>query len=94
MKAFLLLLALAAAEITDKQKEQYAADFKNTDENGDNLIDPIEVRAQLDLLGVDLSAFFIAVDTNEDGVITPEEYEVGREQFDGNHLDLNDFRLY
>jgi hypothetical protein len=52
------------------------------------------VRAQLDLLGVDLSAFFIAVDTNEDGVITPEEYEVGREQFDGNHLDLNDFRLY
>ena len=41
-----------------------------------------------------MSSFFIAVDFNEDGLITFDEYLDGSIANEEGHLDLNDFRFF
>ena len=54
---------------------RHEKDFLAFDQNQDNFVDASEVRAvHKNLKQEDISAFFIAADTNEDGLITIEEY--------------------
>ncbi len=41
----------------------------------------------------DISAFFIATDKNEDGLITFEEYLAASLRHDDGELDLDDYKL-
>ena len=56
-------------------REQHEKDFLAFDINQDNYVDASEVRqVHKNLRQEDISAFFIAADVNEDGLITLEEY--------------------
>ena len=92
MKKFVYLIAYVCA-LTDEQRERYTKDFNIFDENKDGFIDPTEVRTTFANLGPqEVSSFFIAVDFNEDGLITLQEYLDGSLANEQGAMDLNDFR--
>ena len=59
----------------DERTLQHKNDFIAFDTNQDNYVDASEVRAlHKNLRQEDISAFFIASDANQDGLISLEEY--------------------
>ena len=59
------------------------------------MIDAAEVRANLPKISSeDLSAFFIATDKNEDGLISFQEYMKASLMHEKGDLDLNDHKVY
>ena len=59
----------------DEDVARHEKDFLAFDINQDNFVDASEVRTvHKNLKQEDISAFFIAADVNEDGLITLEEY--------------------
>merc|ERR1711971_149542 len=80
--AVLLLSPLYAKDVNMDNTEnvkRHKDDFRRIDTNQDGLLDAIEIKEfyssiQIFLNQEDMSAFFIASDKNEDGVIDEEEY--------------------
>ena len=93
-----LLYVCQASTFEDEQQDalkRHQTDFNNIDENKDKWIDPTEVRTFFpEFTGMDVSAFFIAVDSNEDGLIDFNEFHEASTTFESGNLDLNDFRHY
>ena len=57
-------------------------------------MDASEVRKHfVDLSQEDISAFFIAADKNEDGLVSFEEYLAASLRHDEGSLDLNDYKF-
>ena len=73
--------------------QQHKFDFISFDLNSDNYVDASEVRRHFEGLSQeDISAFFIASDKNEDGLVTFEEYLAASLRHDEGSLDLNDYK--
>jgi Ca2+-binding EF-hand superfamily protein len=87
------LLLVSRAEQADD--EVHRTDFISFDSNGDNRVDPSEVRRVFPHISQEeLSAFFISSDKNEDGLIDYDEYlHASLENEDGN-LNLEEFQMY
>jgi Ca2+-binding EF-hand superfamily protein len=69
---YTLLLASLAEQVDN---EAHRTDFISFDSNGDNRVDPSEVRRVFPHISQEeLSAFFISSDKNEDGLIDYDEY--------------------
>ena len=73
-------------------------DFTVMDLNQDGFLDAIEVKEFYGKRGIyfsneDLSAFFIAADKDEDGLINKEEYIYTSLLYDNHALDLNDYKF-
>ena len=79
----------------DKANEQqHKNDFIAFDLNQDGFVDASEVRSQFrGLKQEDISAFFIAADKDEDGLITFEEYLAASLRNDDGELNLDDYKL-
>ena len=74
---------------------EHRRDFLSFDENRDNFVDAFEVRKQFpSVTAEDLSAFFIAADKNEDGLISFDEYMKASLSHDEGALSLNDYKVY
>lgn len=90
----LTLLSLAAlcplALAAETQEElEHKNDFIAFDLNHDGFVDASEVRTQFEgLKQQDISAFFIAADKNEDGLISLSEYIHASLKQDAGQLDL------
>ena len=91
----MLMAACALAATSESDAEQHKLDFIAFDTNQDGWVDASEVRAQFDggLKQEDISAFFIAADKNEDGLISLDEYVTASLRHDNGDLDLNDFKF-
>ena len=73
-------------------------DFKAMDTNGDQNLDATEVKKfykdlQISMNQDDFSAFFIASDKDENGLISEEEYIYTSLIYDETGLDLNDYKF-
>jgi Ca2+-binding EF-hand superfamily protein len=81
--------------VQDKSSEQqHKNDFIAFDLNQDSFVDASEVRSQFrGLKQEDISAFFIAADKDEDGLITFEEYLAASLRHDEGELDLDDYKF-
>jgi len=81
--------------VQDKSSEQqHKNDFIAFDLNQDAFVDASEVRSQFrGLKQEDISAFFIAADKDEDGLITFEEYLAASLRHDEGELDLDDYKF-
>merc|ERR1719382_901356 len=89
-----LLCAVVAQRGGDKgSTDQHKNDFIAFDLNQDGYVDASEVRRHFDGLSQeDVSAFFIASDKNEDGLVTFDEYLAASLRHDEGSLDLNDYK--
>jgi Ca2+-binding EF-hand superfamily protein len=93
--ALLLCSGVLSSDPTAERRQQFSSEFRNSDSDADGWLDPTEMRMLFpDISQADLSAFFIAADGDQDGLITLEEYIVVRQLKQEGQLDLNDFRLY
>ena len=91
MSKFLLSLLPLVLAIQDSALE-HKNDFIAFDLNHDGYVDASEVRSQFEGISQkDLSAFFIAADKNEDGMISLDEYIHASLKQDAGQLDLNKF---
>ena len=73
---------------------QHKNDFIAFDLNQDSFVDASEVRRHFEGLSQeDISAFFIASDKDEDGLVTFEEYLAASLRHDEGNLDLNDYKF-
>ena len=73
------------ARDVEEDRLRHEKDFIAFDLNADNFVDASEVRqVHKTLKQEDISAFFIAADVNEDGLITLEEYVNASLQQDQN----------
>ena len=89
----LMLSPLALAQQTSEQ--EHKNDFMSFDSDGNGLIDASEVRMQFPQISAeDLSAFFIATDKNEDGLITFKEYMDASLSHESGGLDLNSYKVF
>eukprot|EP00356_Strombidium_inclinatum_P001967 CAMPEP_0170479202 /NCGR_PEP_ID=MMETSP0208-20121228/519_1 /TAXON_ID=197538 /ORGANISM="Strombidium inclinatum, Strain S3" /LENGTH=96 /DNA_ID=CAMNT_0010751555 /DNA_START=24 /DNA_END=314 /DNA_ORIENTATION=+ len=89
----LTFVAVCSAQQTSQQEHEN--DFMSFDANNDKFVDAAEVRSQFPQISAeDLSAFFIASDKNEDGLISFEEYMKASLAHEDGSLDLNDFKVY
>lgn len=75
--------------------EEHKRDFLSFDTNQDGKVDPSEVRRVFPRISQEeLSAFFIASDKNEDGLIDFDEYlHASLEHADGS-LNLDEYQIY
>ena len=78
--------------------ERHKDDFARIDTNQDGLLDAIEIKEfyksiEIYLNQEDMSAFFIASDKNEDGVIDEEEYVYTSLIYDEDGLNLEDYKF-
>ena len=82
-------------ECSSTSVEEHKRDFMSFDFNTDQKVDPSEVRRMFPRISQEeLSAFFIASDKNEDGLIDFDEYiHASLEHEDGN-LNLDEFQIY
>lgn len=80
---------------SDGNLEEHRRDFLSFDVNNDGKVDPSEVRRVFPRISQEeLSAFFIASDKNEDGLIDFEEYiHASLEHADGS-LNLDEYQIY
>lgn len=91
MSKFLLSLLPLVLASQDSALE-HKNDFIAFDLNHDGYVDASEVRSQFEGISQkDLSAFFIAADKNEDGMISLDEYIHASLKQDAGQLDLNKF---
>ena len=87
-----LLLAAVTVRSSPASELEHKNDFMAFDLNHDGFVDASEVRAQFEgIQNKDISAFFIAADKNEDGLISLEEYLHASLKQDRGELDLNKF---
>jgi Ca2+-binding EF-hand superfamily protein len=88
-------MALAAVTTALTDEEKHKIDFIAFDFDQNGFIDASEVRKQYDdkVKQQDVSAFFIAADKNEDGLIDLDEYVHASLRQDSGELDLNDYKL-
>lgn len=78
----------------DALEEQHRNDFISFDRNQDGSVDAQEVReVYKNLSQEELSAFFIAADANENGLIDFEEYVAASLQHGDKDLTLEDFAI-
>ena len=78
--------------------QRHKDDFARIDTNQDGLLDAIEIKEfyksiEIYLNQEDMSAFFIASDKNEDGVIDEEEYVYTSLIYDEDGLNLEDYKF-
>ncbi|CDW84522.1 troponin skeletal muscle [Stylonychia lemnae] len=99
LKRLLVILVLAGIALTQsddkaKDNEQHKNDFISFDHNQDGNVDAAEVRTVFPQISQEeLSAFFIATDKNENGLIDYDEYlHASLEHADGN-LNLDDLQI-
>ena len=91
-----MALAVTVAYAADTQtEEEHRMDFIAFDLDQNGLVDASEVRAQFEgrLKQADISAFFIAADKNEDGLISLEEYLSASLRHEAGDLDLNNYKF-
>lgn len=70
-------------------------EFASFDTNQDGWIDPDELRAKFEgISSWEVSATFIAGDSDEDGLLDKEEFLTLRERFESREIDLRDFYFY
>lgn len=88
-----LIFLLAATVFASPQSElEHKNDFIAFDLNHDGFVDASEVRAQIEGISQkELSAFFIAADKNEDGLISLDEYLNASLKQDRGELKINGF---
>ena len=94
MKSALLLVSLLLKAVcaSPESELEHKNDFMAFDLNHDGYVDASEVRTQFEgIKNRDLSAFFIAADKNEDGLISLDEYLHASLKQDRGELDLNKF---
>ena len=93
--SLVLLLGISVCEETKEQIQQHKNDFISFDQNSDGNVDAQEVRNVYPNIKQDeLSAFFIATDKNQNGLIDFDEYShASLEHADGN-LNLEEFQVY
>ena len=96
MKAKTLILGMMAVVSAQQTNEQeHKNDFLSFDQNNDGFVDAAEVRAQFPQISPeDLSAFFIAADKDEDGMISFQEYMKASLSHEEGNLDLNDYKVF
>ena len=85
-----ICFSIAFSSVEHTQEElQHKNDFIAFDLNHDGYVDASEVRQQFEgLRQQDLSAFFIAADKNEDGLISLDEYLHASYKNDAGELNL------
>ena len=76
-------------------EQEHKNDFISFDLNQDGNVDAQEVRSVYpEISQEDLSAFFIATDKNENGLIDFDEYMHASLQYVDGSLNLEDFNIY
>ena len=97
IKSFVSRLADPSMDNSERVKG-HKQDFKDMDLNADSNLDATEVKEfyvgrSFFMTQEDVSAFFIASDKDEDGLISEEEYVFTSLLYDDDALDLNDFKF-
>ena len=75
--------------------KEHEKDFASFDANNDGFIDAQEIRNHYpSILNEDLSAFFIASDKDEDGLVSKKEYLAASLLHEEGNLSMDDHKVY
>ena len=88
----MLLATIGVMNAQQNKNQELKNDFIMFDKNSDGFIDAGEMRSITKLSAPDMTAFFIAADYNEDGLISFNEYLKHNREQEENDFDTSNIQ--